>query len=67
VRDAFISRFENGSIIAFDYSQVEIRLLALMSEDENLIHAFENEIDIHENTRKLIETEERKIAKAVNF
>ena len=54
VRDAFISRFENGSIIAFDYSQVEIRLLALMSEDENLIHSFENEIDIHENTRKLI-------------
>ena len=67
VRDAFISRFENGSIMAFDYSQVEIRLLALMSWDESLIHAFENGIDIHENTRKLIETEERKIAKAVNF
>ena len=38
-----------------------------MSWDESLIHAFENGIDIHENTRKLIETEERKIAKAVNF
>ena len=67
VRDAFISRFENGSIMALDYYQVEIRLLALMSWDESLIHAFENGIDIHENTRKLIETEERKIAKAVNF
>lgn len=67
VRDAFISRFEKGTIIAFDYSQIEIRLLALMSGDENLTHAFENNIDIHENTRKLIDTEERKIAKAVNF
>jgi DNA polymerase I-like protein with 3'-5' exonuclease and polymerase domains len=38
-----------------------------MSGDENLTHAFENNIDIHENTRKLIDTEERKIAKAVNF
>lgn len=67
VRDAFISRFQNGNIITFDYSQVEIRLLALMSWDENLVQAFQQEIDIHENTRKLIETEERKVAKAVNF
>jgi len=36
--------------MAFDYSQIEVRLLALMSEDENLIGAFQNGIDIHANT-----------------
>jgi DNA polymerase-1 len=67
VRNAFISRFENGKIIAFDYSQIEIRLLALMSKDKNLVKAFQEETDIHANTAELIGTKERKIAKAVNF
>jgi len=46
IRSAFISRFEWGSIMALDYSQVEVRLLAIMSWDENLISAFQNNEDI---------------------
>jgi len=73
VREAFISRFENGKIIAFDYSQVEVRLLAIMSDDNNLIWAFKNNEDIHHKTaefifwKNTITQNERKIAKAVNF
>jgi DNA polymerase I-like protein with 3'-5' exonuclease and polymerase domains len=59
--------------MAFDYSQVEVRILAIMSGDENLLNAFKNDIDIHYNTAKFmfgrdnISKEERKIAKSVNF
>jgi len=73
VREAFISRFENWSIMAFDYSQVEIRILAIMSWDENLLSAFKSWIDIHHKTAEFIfwknniGSSERKIAKAVNF
>jgi DNA polymerase I len=73
VRDAFISRFydkktrKNWKIMTFDYSQVEIRLLAIMSGDKNLINAFKNGIDIHQNTQELIWSKDRKTAKAVNF
>jgi DNA polymerase-1 len=37
IRGAFISRFEKGTLMAFDYSQVEVRILALLSGDENLL------------------------------
>lgn len=73
IRDAFISRFEKWKIIAFDYSQVEVRILAIMSGDENLINAFKSWEDIHHKTAEFlfwdrtITKDERKIAKAVNF
>jgi len=67
VRSAFVSRFENWKIIALDYSQVELRLLAIMSNDENLLEAFKRWFDIHQRTAELIGTTDRKIAKAVNF
>jgi len=73
IRSAFVSRFENWIIMAADYSQVEVRLLAIMSGDENLLWAFKNEIDIHHKTAEFIfpwstiTNNERKIAKAVNF
>lgn len=73
IRDAFVSRFEWWSIIAIDYSQVEVRLLALMSKDTELLNAFKNWVDIHHKTAEFIfpwETitnSKRKIAKAVNF
>ncbi|MFK7780050.1 MAG: DNA polymerase [Candidatus Gracilibacteria bacterium] len=73
VRDAFISRFDGGKILAFDYSQVEIRILAIMSGDENLINTFRDGIDIHHRTAEFlfpdstITNNERKIAKGVNF
>lgn len=73
IRDAFVSRFDWWKIIAFDYSQVEIRILAIMSWDQNLINAFKNWEDIHHKTAEFIfwdtkiTNNERKIAKAVNF
>ncbi|MDD3793578.1 MAG: DNA polymerase [Candidatus Gracilibacteria bacterium] len=73
IREAFISRFENGNILTIDYSQVEVRILAILSEDENLLSAFKNNEDIHHKTAqflfpdKVITNNERKIAKAVNF
>lgn len=73
IREAFISRFENGNILAIDYSQVEVRILAILSWDENLLSAFISGEDIHHKTanflfpNKTITSSERKIAKAVNF
>ena len=73
IRWAFISRFEWWKIIAIDYSQVEVRILAIISWDENLLDAFKNNIDIHHKTAEFlfpwitITNSERKIAKAVNF
>ena len=73
IRGAFVSRFEKGTLMAFDYSQVEVRILALLSGDENLLWAFNNNRDIHSETWKFlfweweITGEQRKIAKAVNF
>lgn len=73
IRDAFVSRFDNGKIVALDYSQVEVRILAIMSGDKNLLEAFQNWLDIHHRTAefilpdKTITNSERKIAKWVNF
>ncbi len=73
IRDAFISRFKWWRIIAIDYSQVEVRLLALMSWDGWLINAFKKWLDIHHKTAEFIfpwetiTSSKRKIAKAVNF
>lgn len=73
IRWAFVSRFEKWKIIALDYSQVEVRILAIMSGDKNLLDAFQNWLDIHHRTAefifpgKTITNSERKIAKWVNF
>ena len=73
IRDAFISRFVDWFIISIDYSQVEVRILAIISEDGNLLWAFKDWLDIHHKTAEFIFPEttitnsERKIAKAVNF
>lgn len=73
IRDAFVSRFEWWKIMASDYSQVEVRLLAIMSGDENLLQAFKDNKDIHHTTAEFlfpnqtITGDQRKIAKAVNF
>lgn len=73
IRTAFISRFEKWKIMAFDYSQIEVRLLAIMSWDKNLIESFKSWLDIHHRTAEFIfwqntiSSSQRKIAKAVNF
>jgi len=73
IRRAFIPYSSEDILVAFDYSQIEVRLLALMSGDENLLSAFREERDIHQVTgefifgKSKINSTERKFAKAVNF
>lgn len=73
IREAFIPYEKWDIIMASDYSQVEVRLLAIMSGDSNLLWAFEEGVDIHTTTANFIFAKddiswaERKIAKAVNF
>lgn len=74
VREAFVAR-EDSSFIAIDYSQIELRVLAHLSEDQNLIKAFQDNLDIHSQTAgkifgrdpKNIAPEERKVGKRINF
>ncbi|MEN8222358.1 MAG: DNA polymerase I [Acidobacteriota bacterium] len=74
VRRGFIA--EKGNILlAADYSQVELRVMAHFSEDENLMDAFRNDFDIHQYTADrvfgkdlfLTDHERRKRAKIINF
>lgn len=75
IREAFRPQLENWSYLAADYSQIELRLLAHLSEDPILIQAFTNNEDIHTHTAAAIfnlplekvTKEERYRAKAVNF
>ncbi len=73
IRTAFVPDTSSDELIAFDYSQVEVRLLAVMSEDTNLLNAFKQGRDIHQVTaefifwKKDISWKQRQFAKAVNF
>jgi DNA polymerase-1 len=74
IRQAFIP--ENGyQLIAADYSQIELRIMAHISEDPNLLEAFANDKDVHQATAaevfsvelEAVTTEQRRAAKAINF
>ena len=75
IRKAFVPSEENWVMVAADYSQIELRVLAHMSDDERLVEAFNNDLDIHTATAMdvfHVEAEEvtgdmRRAAKAVNF
>jgi DNA polymerase I len=75
IRGGFIAE-EGYSLVAFDYSQIELRVLAEISGDKELVEAYENGLDLHTLTAmKIFEKEdssnitreERTIAKIVNF
>ena len=76
IRDAFVTENpENRNLIAADYSQIELRVLAHLSEDQNMLAAFANNEDIHATTASEmfnlhpseINASMRRQAKALNF
>jgi DNA polymerase-1 len=75
IRKAFISKDEDCVLMAADYSQIELRIIAALSEDENMIQAFRDGQDIHAATASNVfhtpinevTREQRSAAKAVNF
>ncbi|MEN5380240.1 DNA polymerase I [Sphingobacterium kitahiroshimense] len=75
VRKAFISRHENNVILSADYSQIELRLIAELSKDPNMMEAFTSGHDIHRATAarvygldlEEVTSDQRRNAKAVNF
>ncbi|MFC1571272.1 DNA polymerase I [Candidatus Margulisiibacteriota bacterium] len=66
IRAAFVPQKKDHVILAADYSQVELRILAHLSQDEALIKAFKEDKDIHQATADELGID-RKAAKAVNF
>ncbi len=75
VRKAFIPRDENHVILSADYSQIELRLIAEISQDKNMLEAFAQGLDIHTATAAKVyglplaevTSTQRRNAKAVNF
>jgi len=58
---------EGYSLLQADYGQIELRILAHLSGDENMIEVFKNGGDIHTKTMELLKIKERRISKNVNF
>jgi DNA polymerase-1 len=75
IRQAFVSSRPENVILAADYSQIELRILASMSGDDRLVHAFVTGEDIHRATASAVfgvpleevTPDQRRIAKVVNF
>jgi DNA polymerase-1 len=75
VRKAFVPRDENHTLLAADYSQIELRIIAALSEETTMIEAFKNGEDIHASTASKVfniplnevTREQRGNAKTVNF
>lgn len=75
VRKAFVPRDENYVLLAADYSQIELRIIAALSQEDNMINAFKKGEDIHASTASKVfgvpleevTREQRSNAKTVNF
>ena len=75
MRKMFIAKSEDYVLIDADYSQIELRVLAHISEDENMIESFNSDFDIHSSTaakifgvkKDEVTSEMRSAAKAINF
>lgn len=75
IRKAFIASDENYTLVSADYSQIELRIIAALSGEENMIKAFQNNEDIHKSTASKVfnvpleevTKEQRSNAKTVNF
>jgi len=75
IRKAFSVQNSDNIILSFDYSQIELRILAHYSKEDKLIKAFENKLDVHKRTAALIygisdndvEYNHRRVAKMINY
>jgi DNA polymerase-1 len=75
IREAFVPRSEEYTLLSADYSQIELRIIAALSEDEGMLEAFRKGIDIHSTTASKVygvsldevTREMRSNAKTVNF
>jgi len=75
VRRAFVSKDHNHSLLSADYSQIELRIIAELSQDQSLISAFKSNLDIHTETAAQVfgvpfgqvDSEMRRRAKMVNY
>lgn len=76
IRKSFVPSLEDSVLLASDYSQIELRVLAHISKDEHLIEAFQKGVDIHTSTAMRVfgiekvedvTANDRRNAKAVNF
>jgi DNA polymerase-1 len=75
IRKAFIARDDNYTLLSADYSQIELRIIAALCGEENMIKAFQNNEDIHKSTAakvfnvplEEVTKEQRSHAKTVNF
>lgn len=75
IRKAFVPRSDDYLILSADYSQIELRIMAALSGDEAMIHAFRDNRDIHTETasrvygvaREDVTSDMRRAAKMVNF
>ncbi|MGG5288323.1 DNA polymerase I [Pseudomonas shirazensis] len=74
IRQAFIAS-PGYKLLAADYSQIELRIMAHLAKDEGLLHAFRNDLDVHRATAAevfgvdlaAVTTDQRRSAKAINF
>lgn len=75
IRKAFVPKNSDYTLLSADYSQIELRIIAALSEEENMITAFQNKEDIHKSTASKVfnipleevTKEQRSHAKTVNF
>ena len=75
IRKAFVAGEAGGYIVSADYSQIELRIMAHLSQDSHLISAFRNGVDVHAATAEKIfgvphedvTPEQRRVAKTANF
>ncbi|WP_327439305.1 DNA polymerase I [Pseudomonas donghuensis] len=74
IRQAFVAA-PGYKLLAADYSQIELRIMAHLAQDEGLLHAFRNDLDVHRATAaevfgvelEQVTTDQRRSAKAINF
>ncbi|MBI6899953.1 DNA polymerase I [Pseudomonas putida] len=74
IRQAFVAS-PGYRLLAADYSQIELRIMAHLAKDEGLLHAFRNDLDVHRATAAEVfgvaltdvTTDQRRSAKAINF